>query len=182
MTTQASVTFVSTHMHTHTHSRTPICITCRVQETASDLAAMIGVFNKLPTLFGTGDEDADDDEEEDKARPPSLLDEDCKNSVLGVFVRQYLLEYKRLTFSQLVAFHSEWTHYVFPPSSSSDTSHHTTTGSNNPVEDAIGRRDFVSALKHLTLPDVATRRGRRDEGIGAEALALSSLHGRFGHL
>ena len=153
---------------------------------------MISVFDKLPTLFGTGDEE----EEAAETRPPSLLDEDCKSSVLGVFVRRCTLEYKRLAFSQLMTFHSQWHQYVFPgdtssrPSSSSRTaltspfssspSHSTANG---PVEEAIRRRDFVSALGHLTLPQEAARRrrGRREEDMGAEALTLSSLHGRFEH-
>ncbi|KAL5491308.1 hypothetical protein EMCRGX_G016571 [Ephydatia muelleri] len=176
----------------------------KVQETASDLASMISVFDKLPILFGTGDEE----EEAAETRPPSLLDEDCKSSVLGVFVRRCTLEYKRLAFSQLMTFHSQWHQYVFPgdtssrPSSSSRTASspppsppptpppppppppllpHSTA--NGPVEEAIRRRDFVSALGHLTLPQEAARRrrGRREEDIGAEALTLSSLHGRFGH-
>lgn len=164
-------------------------IPCRVQETASDIASMIGIFHKLPTLFGTGDEEEDTEAE---TRPPSLLDEDCKNSVLGVFVRRCVLEYNRLAFSQLMVFHTQWHQYVFPnrPSlskgtaiSSTSTSSNTITSStsNGLIEDAIRRRDFVSALGHLTLPHRTTRQSRREEDMGEEALTLSSLHGHFGH-
>ena len=110
---------------------------------------------------------------------------------LGVFIRQCVQEYKRLTFSQLTRLHSRW-------HASTTKQRNTDHNTQDPFDlqksskyshslQQQDQHDFTMSLQQLMVQEEGghvmghMEKVTRDRELGSEALQLAQLHGAFGH-
>jgi len=98
-----------------------------------------------------------------------------------VFIKCCLLEFRSLTFSQTVRFHTQWQNFVQDQKNWDVPLGRKTR---QPIlNDSPHRLDFTAALKELALSDRNWGKVVLDnKKLGLEALQLAALHGQFGHL